>query len=90
MCIQKAVPSAKTKCRKGVTQGSVLQYFAIWLIKNCFIFISHDYLKFRTMFFLISLNMLNTNIADFRQDTRWQFTAPRVTPFWYFVLALKL
>ena len=60
------------------------------LIEICFIFISHDYLKLRTMFLLNSLNMLYTSGAAFRQDTRWQFTAPGVTPFWYFVLALNL
>ena len=60
------------------------------LIEICFIFISLDYLNLRTTFLLISLTMLYTNEADFRQDTRWQFTAPWVTPFWHCALALKL
>ena len=34
--------------------------------------------------------MIFTNKADFRYNTKWQDTAPRVTPFRHFVLALKL
>ena len=34
--------------------------------------------------------MIYTNEADFRYDTKWQDTAPCVTPFYHLVFALKL
>ena len=59
------------------------------LTKICFICINHAYLEFRTRFLLISINITNTNEADFRKDYKWQDIAPWVTPFYHFVLALK-
>ena len=54
--------------------------------KICFSCINHVYFKFRTSFFLDLVNMLHTNEANFRQDTRWQDNAYLC----HFVLALGL
>ena len=60
------------------------------LTKLCFICINQDYLKFRTRFLSISVNMINTNEADFLYDAKWRGTPPWGTPFCHFVSALKL
>ena len=63
--------------------------FAI-LTKIYLIYINHVYLKFSTMFLLISVNMIYTNEAEFRSDTKWQDTAHWVTPFCHFILLSEL
>ena len=56
------------------------------LTKICFSWINHVYFKFRTSFSLDLVNMLYTNEADFRQDSKWQDNAYLC----HFVLALGL
>ena len=56
------------------------------LTKICFSCINHIYFKFRTSFFLDFVNMLHTNEATFRQDTKWQENAYLC----HFVLSLGL
>ena len=56
------------------------------LTKTSFSCINHVYFKFMTSFFLDLVNMLHTNEANFRQDTRWQDNAYLC----HFVLALGL
>ena len=58
--------------------------------KICFIFINHIYLTHRSGFHFILINMIFTIEADFRLDPKWNNTAPWVTPFCHFVLALRL
>ena len=58
--------------------------------KICFICINHVYSKLKAKCLLISSNTIYTCKADFRKDTKRQDIAPWVTPFYYFVLALKL
>ena len=68
-----------------------VQYLIIWYLNEIrFICINHIYLKFSTKFLITSINMIYMNEADFRNDTKRQDTAPRVTPFCHFALALKL
>ena len=56
------------------------------LTKICFSCINHVYFKFTTSFSLVLVNMLYTNEAGFRQDTKWQDNAYLC----HFVLALGL
>ena len=67
---------------------SILSFGAI--TKICFLFMNHIYLTLRLRFHLILINMIYTIEADFRPDTKWTNTAPWVTPFRPFVLALRL
>ena len=76
--------STKRKWQKGVTQGAVSCHFSI-LTKICFICLRHAYSLSRTRFLLISANIIYTNGAYFRYDTKWQYTALWATLFCYFV-----
>ena len=67
---------------------SILSFGAI--TKLCFIFVNHIYLTLRSGFHFILINMIYTIESDFRPDTKWKNTAPWVTPFCHFVLALRL
>ena len=67
---------------------SILSFGAI--TKICFFFINHIYLTLRSGFHFILINMIYTVETDFRPDTKLKYTAPCVTPFSHFVLALRL
>ena len=67
---------------------SILPFGAI--TKICFIFINHICFTLRSRFRFILMNMIYIIEAHFRPDTKWKNTAPWVTTFCHFVLALRL